>query len=210
MVWRESIKTDDLVERVKHTIKEEVANNKSSIEAVLGYHETLAIELLQNRHLINKFALNDLDVDVTDDRAFEAFFKKVLLFTDTEYTDRVEVHREEDLSVLVLNNRIFQLEIDGDSLVIYGDGNIKLRTADISNNSWGIAEATNALVELDVDIVSDLSRLKSIQDDYMETSNKAIDLVYQGEPGVVHILEDMINYEKEMLRLDSLLLTKIQ
>ncbi len=208
--WRESMKTDKLVERVKHTIKEEVAHNKDEIEAVIDYHKNLVRELRQNTHLLNKVPIKDFPFDITSDKQFENYFRELLLFNSSSYTKRIEVHSNAEKRIIVMDDHIFQTELKEDTLYFYGMGNIQLRTAGISNNAWGIAEATNVLVELDLEIVSNLSRLKSFQEDYIETSGRAISMIYKGETGITSIIEDMVFYETRMLEIDSVLLQNLK
>ena len=207
--WRESMKTNELVERVQHTIKEEVAHNREEVEAVIGYHRNLVRELRQNTHLINKIPIKGLPFNIASDKQFENYFRELLLFNSSSYTERLEVHSNAEKRIVVMDDHIFQTEVKNDTLYFYGMGNIQLRTAGISNNAWGIAEATNVLVELDLEIVSNLSRLKSFQEDYIETSGRAINMIYKGETGVTSILEDMVFYETKMLEIDSILLLKM-
>ncbi len=90
---------------------------------------------------------------------------------------------------------------------MFGDSNIILRSAELSRNAWQIANATNATIEMDYDIVLLMGQISNLIELYSQTSEKALDMLYSGEGSILSVLEDMKSIESELLKKhESLLL----
>lgn len=204
--WRESMATTKAVNKVKQSIRTELINNNEQILKVNDYRINLIRELRSGTHLISRSPVKDYPVDVNDDRAFEAYLRRTLPFSRTSVLTNLEILRNDDERVLVLNDRYMRMVLENDTLKLYGSGNLQLRTAAISNRSWEIAQATGIAVEMDLELVVALNSVYNLNNEYLETSDKAIEMIYRGESGITSVMEDMVYFEREILKADSVVL----
>ncbi len=206
---RETMYANELLSRVKVTISEEIVKNDSLLRESFAYRRKLVQDLRNKEYVVQKIPIKELDIDISNDRALESLFRRSV-FHWSNYVDRVLVRSNESTRTLVLGDKTYRLEIRKDTLLMLGIGNIRLRTAGISNQSWNIAQATNVLVDMDLDLVRTLSQLNKLQEDYLKTSDKAIDMIYEGKPQVVSVLEDMVYYESQIIKTDSIMLVLLE
>lgn len=201
--WRENYNTQKALEKVKETIRQETIRNDTLIESSLTYRISLLNELYTNSHLVMKAPVSDIPVDVNKDEQLASFFKAAF----GAYDKNVEVAQTFENRVLVLGEDVFDIVVDNDSIALYGIANIQLRSADISNRSWDIAQATGTLVEMDIALVEQLSKVNMLVGNYLNTSAGGLSMIYEGKmKGIIPVLEDMRNFEAEILKQDSVLL----
>ncbi len=204
--WRDSLKTANTVKRVKNAIRTEIVQNDISIRSSLDYRRQLLKELYSNTHISGVIPIHELPIDINDDDQLTRFLSEHLMFNASRKTDGIRVVSLDSKRVLVLDDFLLQMTVTGDSLILYGENNIQLKTAFVNNRSWEIAQATGALVEMELGIVDALSKVHYLNGKYLETSQQAIEILYNGSPGLQSVLEDMVYYEQEMLNADSVLL----
>ncbi|MCR9251300.1 MAG: hypothetical protein NXI20_12795 [bacterium] len=197
--WRQSAKTDQLVDRVLVTISQEVETNLQLVKASNTYRESLVNQLKNNQHLVYAIPLNDFPIDHQNDDLLKKLMIENLIFQNGVNPDNVEIKRSGEQRVLIIDKDILHIEEKNDSLFFFGQSNIQLRNAEITNNSWGIAQATGAIVEMKYELVEELAKLNQLQVLYSETSNIALKTLYSGESGILSIMEDLIWIERDML-----------
>lgn len=204
--WRESMATAKAVDKVKQSIRTELINNDEQILKVNDYRINLIRELRSGTHLITRIPIANYPVDVNDDQALESYLKRTLPFSRSTVLTKIEILRNEDERVLTLNERYMRMVVENDTLKLYGVGNLQLRTAAISNRSWEIAQATGIAVEMDLELVVALNSVYNLNNEYLDTSDKAIEMIYRGESGITSVMEDMVYFEREILKADSVVL----
>jgi hypothetical protein len=198
--WRQSAKTDQLVNRVLETISKEVETNSQLVKASNAYRETLVNHLKSNQHLVYGIPLSDFPIDHQNDVVLKKLMIENLIFQNGVNPDNVEIKRSGEQRVIIIDKDILHIEEKNDSLFFYGQSNIQLRNAEITNNSWGIAQATGAIVEMKYELVEELAKLNQLQTLYSETSSIALKTLYSGESGILSIMEDLIWIERDMLK----------
>ncbi|MEQ8906742.1 hypothetical protein [Ekhidna sp.] len=208
--WRENVATSRTLDRVKQTIRTEMNNNTNEVSDALTYHKALIKELYEGRHLIMAIPASAFPVNVNDDTAFEQFLRETVPFMQSTAVTRLELLRNGNERILILNDQNLRLVVENDTIKLFGVSNLQLRTADVSNRSWEIAQATGMLVEMDLELVDVLNKCYNLNNQYLETSNKAIEMIYKGEPGIISVMEDMAYYEQEIIKADSLVLNLIK
>lgn len=198
--WRESIATADTLVRVKQNIREEILRNDSLVSRSLEYRWNLLTDISEGTHRIMAKPVIDFETDVYNDRELAKAFRIGYLFGGNRYYDQILVESYEDERVLILDGRVFKLEIADDTLSLYGVGGIQLRSADVKLHSWDIAQATGMLVQMNIEVVTALSKLNTWIDSYLETSNDAIKYIYEGDQGAaVSAMQDMVYFERQIL-----------
>lgn len=199
--WRQSIKTNDVVDRVKASIVSEVLHNQETIKEALDYHKALIDDLLQNNHLIDSIPVAELNVDfnasedVISTQMYNTFIQLGGV-PDKYHFTKVST----DKFIVQLDNSTVTLKIDNDVVKFYGLSNIQLKPADIYNTTWQTAQATNALVLLDyktVDLFADIYRK---QEQYSRLVEKILDMLYTGNEGVIPAMQDLRNKEIYLLK----------
>lgn len=199
--WRQSIKTNDVVDRVKASIVSEVLHNQETIKEALDYHKVLINDLLQNNHLIDSIPVAELNVDfnATEDVISTQMYNTFIQLggvPDKYHFTKVST----DKFIVQLDNSTVTLKIDNDMVKFYGLSNIQLKPADIYNTTWQTAQATNALVLLDyktVDLFADIYRK---QEQYSRLVEKILDMLYTGNEGVIPAMQDLRNKEIYLLK----------
>ena len=209
--WRESAAQDSNVGKVKEAIRKEVLKNDSLFRASHAYRKALLNKFYTNQNLLFAAPVAEFPVDVHDNAAVATFFRASLLFGQKEYFTQVEVLEQDSLRVLVLDDRVYDLLVQNDTIKLLGIGNIQLKTPDFSNNAWQLAQATNAVVHLDVSLVERLSTVNALISSYEKTSAEATQMIYQGrQKGLVSVIEDMYSTEAKIIKANAALLEELQ
>lgn len=196
--WRQSRKIEKLVDRVLQTLKDETNQNLENIRYSIEYRDNLVNELLSNTHVIVSFSRDEVPFNIENDKEFETFMRGAVIETVGQYVENVEVIRLGDQRFLRTEDQISTIRIQNDSVIIYGKSNIQLRTAGISSNTWGLAQATNALIDMDYDLVMVLGQANDIYSNYISISEKAINILYTGDGEIVPVLQDMLFMERQL------------
>ncbi|MBV6628299.1 MAG: hypothetical protein KI793_36170 [Rivularia sp. (in: Bacteria)] len=206
---RESMATERALDRVTESIRAEILKNDSTIRKSMAYRRDLIFELYNDEHLVMSMPVNDLPIDASNDRQLENYLKRILPFAQSTPVTYLKVQSLKENRIISINNRTMTLYLQDDMLLFYGPYNLQLRTADISNRSWEIAKATGTLVEMDLALVDALNNVYTLNNQYLETSDKAIDQIYAGKPSIRSVLEDMYYFETQIVKADSILLTML-
>lgn len=196
--WRQGIKTDQLVARVTQTLKDETVSNKEKVARAIEYHEGLIYELKNGIHIMTRFPIQAIPFDPRNDSEMKKLFE-ASLFSDLGEVPNVSVIRNNGRRYITFSKRLNEVVIENDTVTIYGKGNIQLKAADISNNSWQMANATNALIEMDYDLVTFMGETSNLISDYNKTTEKALNILYGASGEILSVLEDMHGLEMELL-----------
>ncbi|MDW3191139.1 MAG: hypothetical protein R8G66_02205 [Cytophagales bacterium] len=198
--WRENEATKKKVFRVVENIHQEIIRNDSLVRWSLNYRLNLLKEIEEGDHRIASIPVASLEIDTEDDQALAQEIKTALLFNSHSYKERVEVRRSDDQRILILGESVFEIESRNDTIFVLGVGSIHLRSADISLNSFQIAQVTGVLVELDLELVEELSRLNTLIENYQATSGDAINYIYRGNQlAVISSMQDMAYFEGKIV-----------
>ncbi|WP_338763476.1 hypothetical protein WAF17_19700 [Bernardetia sp. ABR2-2B] len=209
--WRESSSLNTNLTRVKESIKKEILRNDSLIHISYTYRKKLLNSFYANEHLILAAKITDLPVDVMDNEALAIFFKTSLIFGQKQFYDKIEIIQEQDARVLILDKSIFDLKVEDDSIKLFGIGNIQLKTPDLSNRSWDLAQATNTIIKMDIELVEKLSILNSLIDTYTKTSENALQMIYtNNQAGLLSVMEDMHHLESKIMQTNTSLLETLK
>lgn len=197
--WRQQIKTDNLVSRVLVTLQDEMRKNVESLEKAISYHEKLVKDLRAGRHVMVGMPLESLPFNPGNDNELLSFIKQSIVSSTSTYIEPIEIIYSNEQRFLRLDQTVNEIVMTSDSIFVYGTGNIILRSADVSINSWQIAQATNSLIEMDYEMIKMLGEATSAVEVYQKTSEKAVELLYGNGTGVTSALEDMFWMEKDLL-----------
>lgn len=204
--WRQRRSDQAMVQRVMVTMKGELTANKNQLAAVYPYHANLVRELEQGTHRVGHFYYPT--ENTKDLKALRAYLGSLARETGRLLTDDdVLEPRANGGFWLSLNGRLLRLEAAHDTLSIFGDGNIQLRSPAISNTSWEIAQATQAIAHMDYDIIEPFSALYQEQKEYSQSVQFALQILYTGDGSITSTLQDMVYYEAKIMKhYDELLL----
>lgn len=208
--WRENIKSSKAADRVIQSIKEEILKNDELLQASLEYRTTLLEQLYSGTYVTDTLPLGQFPIDASSDLELESFLKKILPFAADHTYERIEVRSNGDQRILIMNDRIHSLVTKNDTLFVRGVGNIKLKSADITNRSWEIAQLTNAIMEMDLELINKLSELNTLNENYLGTSDLALSMVYRKELGIVAVIEDMQSYEEDIINIHQEILGMLE
>ncbi len=197
--WRLQIKTENMVDRVLVTLEDEMRKNVESLETAIKYHKKLVDELRAGRHEMVGLALESLPFDPRNDHELLSFIKQSIVASASSYIEPIEIVYSQEQRFLRLDQSVGEIVMTSDSIFVYGNGNIILKSADVSINSWQIAQATNSLIEMDYEMIKMLGETTSSVEVYQKTSEKALELLYQNGSGIKSALEDMFWMEKDLL-----------
>lgn len=204
--WRESVSTERVVQKVMESIESEVKSNTEILTRTVVYRKGLVDDLIGRKHLVLSSPVSEFEIDVENDTELEKFWRETIPFSMSRVITRLQVKRAKERRILILNDLVLKLAVENDTLKLYGPTNIQLRTANISNRSWEIAQATGALVEMDIEVVDLLSQINNLIGQYQETSDMAIQMIYRGEPEIISVMQDMAYFENELIKTNELLL----
>ena len=205
--WRESVTTERTLNKVKQSIISEIRKNDSSVRQAMEYRRALVDELTEGRHVVAAFAISDYPVNARNDRALEKYMRQTQPFHEFYTTRNIEVKRLGAQRVLIMDDLTMKLVERNDSLILYGATNLQLRSADVSNRFWEISQATGMLVQMELELVDALNKAYNLNSQYLTTSDKAIDMIYQAKPGIISVMQDMYYFESQILKADSVILS---
>ena len=109
------------------------------------------------------------------------------------------VKRNDSEFFFTIDNNLAIIRIESDTLNIYAEGGIQLRSAGVKNLSWEIAQGMQVLVHIDYDIVEVWSEIYKLQNAHDATVSKILDKLYGGSGSILPALEDLIYFEKTLL-----------
>ncbi len=207
--WRLQVKKDQLVDRVIISLKDETENNIKNLRRAISYHEELLTNLRKGTHILISASVDELPFDPLKDSELVSFAKSQIYANTSTYIDPVEIIRDGESRYLRTDDQLSTIVIKNDSLFIYGTGNIILRSAQISNNSWQIAQATNVLIELDYELISLLGNINAKFEDFESTSDMALGILYGDSGQIQSALEDLFSLEKYLLKKYELVLEQL-
>lgn len=183
--WRENRDIKDRVGRVQEIILQEVQANRASVAKALAYHEPLIEELVNGTHLILARSLAGQNVELNTEEQVKTVMSRMLASSpDMAFIDVNAKKIGEGNFYLQMGTRVVRLDISADSIKVYGDGNIQLRPAQISNSAWETAIATNTSIHMDYELVTAMTELTKMHEIHNTTVNKIIDILY-GETGEI-------------------------
>lgn len=207
--WRQQVKRDELVDRVITSLISETNKNLANLDTAIAYHKNLLAELRNGKHVMIYQALADLPFDPSSNDELVAFAKHTIYSSSRVYVDPIEVVNFGGIRYLRTGDNLSSVYIQNDSLFVYGKGNIVLKSASISNNSWEIAQATNVLIELDYELITILGKITSKFEDYESTTDMAINILYSDTGEIESALEDLYSLEMELIEEYKKVLTQL-
>jgi hypothetical protein len=196
--WNEERKTQALVDRIVQTLHDETIANLRNIQASLKYRQHLIDDLKGNRHVVAKFPIQNAPFDINDDRAIERFLYNMTLESLNKMPEQISVVRVGGKRYVRVAGQVARLVEESDTFKVIGKSNIQLRAAAISNHSWGLAQATNASVKMDYELIATLGQVNKLFQDYALTTDRAINILYTGDGEILAVLQDMLWQEKEL------------
>ncbi len=208
--WNEDRKTNKLLNRVLQTLKDETLTNLKEVEEARTYRHKLVDDLRNYRHLVEAAPISAMEFDPADDQAMIQQVRNNYLRSLNKIPDEIKIIRREKERFLISGNVISRLEIENDTFKIYGKDNIRLQTASIRNDAWKLAEATNASVNMDYDLIILLGNINTLFEGYNTSAQKALDMLYTGQGHVLSALEDMVYFEGELIKLYQQVLELIE
>lgn len=197
--WRQQIKTENLVERVLVTLEEEMKKNVEGLKIAIDYHGKLLKNLRSGRHTMVAESLAEIPFDPRNDHQLTSFVEQAILSSSSTIVEPIEVIHSNEKRYLRLGKAVGEIIVTDDSVFVYGTGNIILKSADVSINSWELSQATNTLIEMEYEMIKLLGETTSAVDQYQKTTNKAVALLYDDGSGIRSALEDMFWMEKDLL-----------
>ena len=208
--WRESSALNANLERVEKSILMGVERNDLLIRKSHTYRRDLLQKLYSNQNLLLAVSTSELDFDINNNSKLADFFKTALIFGQKEYHS-VNVMQEGSARVMIIDNNVFDLTIDADTLKVLGIGNIDLKIPDLNNRAWDLAQATGTIVEMDIALVEKLGTVNALIDTYLKTSESAVQIVYSGEQkGLISVLEDLNGLESKIIESHAILLEELR
>lgn len=207
--WRLQVKKDQLVDRVIISLKSETEINIENLKKAIAYHDELLTNLRGGTHILISASIDELTFDPLKDNELISFVKSQIYANTATYIDPVEIIRDGESRYLRTKDQLSTIVTKNDSLFIYGTGNIILRSAQISNNSWQIAQATNVLIGFDYDLISLLGKINAKFEDYESTTDMALNMLYTDSGEIQSALEDMFLLEKNLLEKYKLVLEQL-
>ena len=205
--WREQRTHDATVERVLQTVRTELRENRRGVADALPHHRVLAEELGGGGRRLGSIDLREHPLDLEHPDSLRAGLERFLNQAGQPTPSDFRVMRGPGDSYLAMMGGMpARLEVSGDTLTLYGEGNIQLRSASIRNTAWEVAQATQATAHMDHDVVTALSELYHLQRGYDRTVADILDILYRGGASILPALQDLIGYEEALLeRYDRLL-----
>lgn len=209
--WRESLSLKENLRKVKETIVAETLKNDSLIQKSHAYRGDLLQQLYANEYELLAAPTSEFPFEVSNNDKLASFFRTLLIFESKDYYDRVLVLQEKSKRVLVLDDKVFDIIVKNDTLRILGVGNIRLKTPELSNHSYHLAQATETTVKMDIKLVEKLTKVNSLNEVYAKMSDYALQMVYDGnQKGIISSIEEMYGLETEILEANADLLEALK
>jgi hypothetical protein len=203
--WRQIRSNKALVKRVMETLQQEVIRNKESITLSKTYRAQLINELQRGEHLVGKIPYPTANTQ--DFKGLRTFIYKTARRMQVPLSPDFDFEKvEEGKFQFTYNNSFLRVYAKQDTLFLYGDGNIQLRSPAIANTSWELAQATGALVHMNYTVVEKFSEMYELHNSYQQVISHAIQILYTNQGSILSTLQDMHYYETLILeKYDELL-----
>lgn len=198
--WREGRAHRQTVQRVHATVQGELAHNRAEVERARAHHVDLLRALRGDGLLLYGIDLRQRPVDVRTADGLERDLRRLMLDEERPVPDPFDVVQVAPARFLIRDgDRYARALVQGDSLRIYGKGNVRLRSARLQNTAWETALAAGALVHMDYAVVEALARLHRLQTSHDETVAYIVEELYSGRAAFVPALDDLVNQQQELL-----------
>lgn len=201
--WRETRAMDRLVDRVEGTIRDEVVQNSEAVRQALEYHEPLLAELRAGRRgeraLLVDLAERGIDLEGMANPT--ALFRRLLEEAGfPPLANLMAIPDGSDGRSYRLVSDVGQMfaDVRGDTLEVFVEKPLQLRSAFIRNSAWETAQATETPVHLDYELVTVMSEVFQQQSRYRELSADILERLYDGTTSIPAI-EDLTNLERSLI-----------
>ncbi len=199
--WNNDRNNQKLVNQILESAKQEISENLEIVSQTLEYRSELLNNMRGGTNVIQRFRdFTELtDVNFNEKEALQAFLNEIFLSEGMlDLAGNELIRAPDDGYWMQLHNITAKLNLDGNDLVIYGPGNVQLRPAYVSNVVWTTANASNVLIHMDFNTLTELSDIYSTQESYSEIRLEALNILYSAQGSILPVLEDMFWLEQEL------------
>ena len=199
--WNTNRANQQLVNQILDNARTEIAENLAVVEEAAAYREELLGNLQSGKHVVNRIEDFTSLTDFHDLRALQGFLDETFGREGLLHLVGSELQPDGDGRYWMnYQNNVWHLQLEGDDLVIYGTGNLQLRSARLSDTVWNTAQAANALIHMDLDQLTALSEIYATQTMYKETTAHAVNLLYSNTGSPISAMMDMHYFEHDLIR----------
>lgn len=148
--WRQERNNRRMVERVMKNIGSEIRQNQEGLSHAYEYHQKLVSDLREGRHvrLVESVPLREVDFKLNDIKSFREGMKEKMLNYGISPTVGFGMQKiSEERYGLYVGTGEGYVEIKNDSLKIYMQKGIQLRSAFVQNNAWELYDEILAILE---------------------------------------------------------------
>jgi hypothetical protein len=198
--WNNERNNQKLVGQILESARQEISDNLEIISEIVEYRSEVLQEIRSGKRVIQRIENFDeiVDFSFSDKERLQDFLDDLFISEGLLQMVGVDLYEAPQGGYwMPFFNTTARIDLDGKDLVAYGPGNIQLRPAYVSDTVWTTANASNALIHMDFNILNDLSDIYSTQSTYAEIRLQALRMIYE-EISIQSALEDMFWLEKEL------------
>lgn len=198
--WRENQQIRSIVMSVLSTLSDEIVANQGALKRAYEYHRSLASKLQSEGLKLSSINLKAERISPQDLQSVQTGIYRHFISREVFLSSPPDLVKVSDEKYLIkIGNQIATAKIEGQWLNIYGEGGIQLKSANLRNLSWEIANGMQILIYLDYERVILWSDINRIEKEHDETVNKILENLYDGSGSILPILEDLIYLEEQLL-----------
>jgi hypothetical protein len=204
--WRQGVARAATVETVLGTVWREAETNRGEVARALDHHRDLLAQLRAGGIIMGRVDLNTVPLDTTSAVRL-ARTATDLVRAEARQTGRrppspFRARRLPDGRwELSSAEGTLLVEIHGDTALVRGSGNIVLGPPFLLDSAWETAQATQAAVHMDPEIVAAMAAVRQLQRRVDGTVNRIADFLYSTGEGadMISALADLAGFEAALL-----------
>jgi hypothetical protein len=198
--WNNERNYQKLADQILESARLEISDNLEIINEVVEYRSEMLQEIRTGKRVIQRIENfeNLVDFSFSEKEKMKEFLDNLFISEGLLQMVGVELHEAPQGGYwMPFFNSTARIDLDGKDLVAYGPGNIQLRPAYVSDTVWNTANASNALIHMEFNILNDLSDIYSTQNTYEEIRLQALRMIYE-QISIQSAMEDMFWLESEL------------
>jgi hypothetical protein len=203
--WRQGVARAATVEAVAGTARREAEANRAEVARALEHHRDLLAQLRAGGVITARLDLNRVRLDTTSEARL-ALTATTLARAEARAAGQpapgpFRARRLPDGRWELTSPESRALvEIRGDSAFIRTPGGIVLRPPFFLDSAWETAQATQATVHMDTEVVAAMAAVRQLQRRVEATAARIIDRLYDaGDADMVSALSDLATFETELV-----------
>jgi hypothetical protein len=200
--WRQTQTRTTTIATVREGIRTETLANREQVAQALEHHRDLVAQLTAGGIVLRRFDIAASGLDVRSATGVARGLRELARREEGLGFQEVRARRLPDGRFEVkVDDQPLWLSVEGDTAVLRCICNIALRPPSLADAAWETAQATQAAIHMDPELIAAMARARQLHRRLEGTVDRLIDMLY-GTAVSAHPLpafQDLVMFERLLL-----------